>query len=204
MLLLHFLRRCWWRYDYWAKQVGATRDERIHPDHRTDSWLSWGSRGSRPCIAFQFHFQEWCPLLSRMVRFAATTVTNVHLGRECGTSIGFMICWLGYYGLLTTYWCVLLLYRTIHIPNFSISFNFNMYFNAYYLVYSEDLSEGVNHGPLSPSLHCWYCRGSAYPIWLRLGILGMNGKFYYPPNKGRVLWPLWLMGVYGIIMYDII
>lgn len=110
---------------------------------------------------------------------------------------------LGYYGLLTTYWCVLLLYRTIHIPNFSFLFNFNMYFNAYYLVYSEDLSEVVNHGPLSPSLHCWYCRGSAYyPIWLRLGILGMNGKFYYPPNKGRVLWPLWLMGVYGIIMYN--
>lgn len=59
---------------------------------------------------------------------------------------------LGYYGLLTTYWCVLLLYRTIHIPNFSFLFNFNMYFNAYYLVYSEDLSEVVNHGPLSPLL----------------------------------------------------
>ena len=24
-----------------------------------------------------------------------------------------------------------------------------MYFNAYYFVYSEDLSEGVNHGPIA-------------------------------------------------------
>ena len=59
-------------------------------------------------------FRNVVLLLSRMVRFAATTVTNVHLGRECVASTGSVYMFTDLLTTLLMCIAILLLYRTIH------------------------------------------------------------------------------------------